>query len=175
MAIPQIQVTGKIFLPDGVTPASGSIELRLSQAATIEDDAGGGTQVVSGEAETIIASDGSVDFTLAPNDLMTPNTTRHQVTLRLADGTVWRETWFVDSTGSDPLEIGDVTREGVEVSSATIDGAISVVDVGSLPPPGVGYRFVEARVTGGAGLADAIYRCMKTAADVYVWVAVVSG
>lgn len=44
--------------------------------------------------------------------------------------------------------------------------------VTSLPTAAAEYRYRTAMVTGAAGAADALYVCMKDAADAYNWRAV---
>jgi len=46
---------------------------------------------------------------------------------------------------------------------------------GVLPTPDASYRGKMIRVEGGAGVADKLYICMKSAADTYSWVQVASG
>ena len=46
---------------------------------------------------------------------------------------------------------------------------------GTLPTPDASYRGKMIRVEGGAGVADKLYMCMKSAADTYSWVLVVQG
>lgn len=46
---------------------------------------------------------------------------------------------------------------------------------GTLPTPDASYRGKLIRVEGGAGVADLLYCCMKSAADTYSWVQVASG
>jgi len=47
--------------------------------------------------------------------------------------------------------------------------------VSALPTPEEAYRGHMIRVEGGAGVADKLYICMKTATDTYTWVEVASG
>ena len=46
---------------------------------------------------------------------------------------------------------------------------------GTLPTPSADYRGKMIRVEGGAGVADKLYMCMKSAADTYSWVQIASG
>lgn len=46
---------------------------------------------------------------------------------------------------------------------------------GMLPTPSAAYRGKMIRVEGGAGVADSLYMCMKSAADTYSWVLIASG
>jgi len=46
---------------------------------------------------------------------------------------------------------------------------------GALPTASSTYRGKMIRVEGGAGVADKLYCCMKSASDVYSWVQVASG
>jgi len=46
---------------------------------------------------------------------------------------------------------------------------------GSLPTASASYRGKMIRVEGGAGVADKLYICLKSAVDTYSWVQVASG
>ncbi len=54
-------------------------------------------------------------------------------------------------------------------------GAVQIQTPDSLPTAGSGYRGVMAYQSGGAGVADTIVCCMKSAADAYSWKVVATG
>jgi hypothetical protein len=53
--------------------------------------------------------------------------------------------------------------------------AIQVSSSAALPAASASYRGVIAMVQGGNGVTDALYQCMKSAANTYSWVLIVTG
>jgi len=101
-------------------------------------------------------------------------------------------------TGGNPTvlkhkDIGETFREWArlirETDNCRIDisrmGDLSIIEDrflrigkdsdGTLPTASADYRGKMIRVEGGAGVADKLYICMKTAADTYSWIQVASG
>ena len=79
-------------------------------------------------------------------------------------------------------DIAEVHNEMIDISRA---GNITFLDDkflkigkdsdGTLPTPDASYRGKMIRVEGGAGVADKLYMCMKSAADTYSWVQIATG
>lgn len=115
MAMPTTTVQGKVILPDGTAATAGTISFELSEPGKAND--GTYDNRIGGKFETDIASDGSVDFTLVPNDVITrdgqgsPGGTYYQVTFLVTSPyrSEWSENWEVDTT-PDPVDIGAITR-----------------------------------------------------------------
>lgn len=106
MAVTRSRITGKILTPEGVGVAGGTIRITLSESGSTEDG-GTGTQRVGGTYTATIASDGSVDFYLVPNDVITPSGTTYLAEYVLRNGAHYQENWNL-TTGDK--EIGDITQ-----------------------------------------------------------------
>jgi hypothetical protein len=119
MAILTKNIVGKIVTPDGIGWAGGSLYISLNVNCTVDD--AGTEQVIGGTKVYIIQEDGSVDFNLVPNDIMTPADSVYIVRYFAPDGSRIVEHWRVLAADSSPLDIGDVTRV-VSVSGATLLG-----------------------------------------------------
>lgn len=115
MAVPTVTIQGKVILPSGDAATSGKIISELNEAGKVND--GSNDHRAGGKIETIIESDGSVDFTLIPNDQITldgqgsPGGGWHKVTIQI--DTPYRhemnEEWELAST-PNPIDIGAIPR-----------------------------------------------------------------
>lgn len=131
MAIPTIQLTGKVLGPDGVAPTAGTITVVLSEPGTAMD--GGAAQFVTGRSVWTLAADGSLPAAadLVPNDAITrPGATEAGGTYYTAHydltlggkRTRFEEEWVLASAPSS-LDIGDVTRT---VAPGTVPAGVSI-------------------------------------------------
>jgi len=107
MAAETTRITGLVLLPSGAPCTGGRMRIRLSGPGKVED--AGVTQKVHGVIDVAIGSNGAVDFTLIPNDAITPSGTVYRVEFETNDGFRWTEHWSV-TTAPDPTEIGDITQ-----------------------------------------------------------------
>jgi len=176
MAVETTTITGKVFMPNGAAAASGRVTLKLSQAGRAED--AGATQVVGGQYEARIASDGTIKaadlvtaLTVVPNDAITPSGTYYRVDFSLANGIRWTEYWNV-TTAPDPVEIGDIQRlnEGTVTTVAPTAYAVS-----GLPTASANYRGQIYLKQGGAGVRDQAFICLKGTDDLYDWIFIAEG
>lgn len=108
MAIPHRHVTGKVIVPSGDGASGGTLTIRLSNTGIVTDDSTLVDQKIFGSVKTIIGLDGSVDFSLVPNDIITPANTYYIADFALAGGFVWREMWTIASSAT-PIAIGSIT------------------------------------------------------------------
>ncbi len=108
MAVPLVQINGKVLLPDGST-AAGIITAELSQSGSVLD--GATSQKVAAQSYGTIGADGTVTLSLVPNDAITPSGTSYLVTLRYGPAVV-REIWQLASA-PNPINIGAVPRLNV--------------------------------------------------------------
>jgi hypothetical protein len=108
MAISTKNITGKIVTPDGVGWAGGSIYYSTSASATVDD--GGAEQIVGATKVVSIQLDGSVDFDMIPNDIMTPADTIYVVRFFAPDGSRMIQYWRINNADSSPISIGDVEK-----------------------------------------------------------------
>ncbi|MDH3834761.1 MAG: hypothetical protein OES34_11490 [Nitrosopumilus sp.] len=108
MAIAVKTIDGKIVTPDGVGWAGGTIYFSLSVHGTVDD--AGTEQIVAANGVTVIQSDGSVDFDLIPNDIITPADTVYIVKFFAPDGSRMTQHWRILTTDPSTINIGDVTR-----------------------------------------------------------------
>jgi hypothetical protein len=124
MALPTVQITGKVLTPDGRAPRSGTVTCRLSHPGSALD--GVVAHRIATEVVARTASDGAVDFVLVPNDVITPSGTWYLVMFSVSVGgraISWTETWQVP--GDQPqLDIGAVPRLDVVpgIAVATVQG-----------------------------------------------------
>jgi hypothetical protein len=107
MAVTTTNITGMVLLPSGAPATGGKLRARLSSPGSVED--GATTQRIGGVTIAEIGSDGSVDFTLVPNDVITPEGSIYAVEYQLLGGSSWQEFWAVE-TGSGSIDIGDISR-----------------------------------------------------------------
>jgi hypothetical protein len=124
MAIPTVQIQGKVLTPSGAAPLSGTITAELSAPGSVLD--GASSVRVAAKAVGRIGAGGAVaEVVLVPNDQVVPSGTSYRVTfsVRLPNGRDerWSEVWHVASAPS-PVEIGAVPRldvtPGVAVTTA---------------------------------------------------------
>jgi hypothetical protein len=108
MAILTKNIVGKIVAPDGTGWAGGSLYISLNVSGTVDD--AGTEQVIGGTKVYIIQEDGTVNFDLVPNDIITPADCVYVVRYFAPNGDRIAEYWRVLSTDSSPLDIGDITR-----------------------------------------------------------------
>jgi hypothetical protein len=168
MAIQTVSITGKILLPDGSAPASGSISVRLSQAGSVLD--GATSQRVGAEIAAALGTDGSMPSGLAlvPNDAITPSGTYYLVefTAREQGSSTkrWTEKWQVPSGG--PLDIGAVPRldvvSGIAVST---EAAVSASVVAAAQSAQTGAEAARDTATAQASSAQAAKTSAETARD----------
>lgn len=131
MPLETTQITGTIYDPQGAPVAGGKITIELSHPGSAPDTVSGDDERVAGETIVPIGGDGTVDFTVVPNDVITPVGTIYKIHFETS-GRRWREYWSVDSS-PDPLEIGDVNR----VAGPSADALVpDVPAVSALPAAG---------------------------------------
>lgn len=128
MAVPTINVVGKVVRPDGVGLAGGDLLVKLIHPGHADD---GGTEVVvgAGPRKYVIEVDGSVDFDLIPTDIITSHdggSSVYKVTFRQTDGNFWVQFWVLLASGDNPIDIGDITVV------QTIDG-VPIPELDKLP------------------------------------------
>ena len=78
---------------------------------------------------------------------------------------------FPGSRGDRPLTVREHLRIGKKEPHFT--GRIE--EVTALPAAGVQYRGMLLRVEGATGVTDTLYCCMKSVANTYSWVSIVTG
>jgi hypothetical protein len=115
-AMVRVLITGKVLLPDGTAPRSGTVEARLSQPGTAMD--GTKSERVASIVRGNLESDGTMPegFRLVPNDVISPAGTAYKMrfSVVLADGShppPWTENWQV-SSDTDPIDVGAILRVG---------------------------------------------------------------
>lgn len=171
MAWPTVTVQGKVLLPGGSGPKSGSIVVELSQQGKIQD--GSDWHTIGGRRIFDIADGGAVDFELEPNDQIyvagQPSVTSWiaDFTLLDEDGQVHftREFWNLPSS-PDPTTIGAIQVTNVP-EMAGVQSRDRLVTV--LPTPSEAFRGTRLTLVSGAGVHDKSYICVKDGTDTYVW------
>src|SRR5512138_2699751 len=154
MAIPTIQLTGKVVGPDGVAPTAGTITVLLSEPGTAMD--GGTAQFVTGRTVWTLAGDGSLPAAadLVPNDAITragateAGGTYYTALYEITTGgkkEKFEEEWVVASTPAS-LDIGAVPK---------LIGAIAVPDT---------LSFLEALAASTAAASSASASAVSAAA-----------
>ncbi len=174
MAVEKTTITGKVYMPNGSAAAGGSILIRLSQRGTVLD--GAVVQVVNGQVRVPIAADGSVSFTLIPNESITPSGTFYVAEYSAPDGFKWKELWEI-TINPDPMEIGAIAQVAGSVS---IPEELTFPSLSALPAPSLSYRRKVKVIEGGVGIPDQAVICLKAGtqvagADVYEWVTLQTG
>jgi hypothetical protein len=109
MPIATIAITGGVLAPDGTGVSGGKIEIYLMPPGGHADD-GGTEQVIAPRKTVIIEDDGSVDFDLIGNDLITApsgGATYYKAVYHVGD-IQWTQYWDIDSTGG-AIDIGEIT------------------------------------------------------------------
>ena len=150
MAVSVATVTGKVVLPDGSGPSSGTITATLSVNGKTSD--GGTYQRVVSRKFFPIASDGAVDFSIVPNDLITPAGSFYTAKYRLLDSDGFAsgkvETWEVN--GASAHDIGDLATDPTGVANP----AFQVPHAGAdRPTPSAAYaRRQMTRQVDGYGM-----------------------
>jgi hypothetical protein len=113
VAIPKTVITGKVLLPSGVAPTSGTLTAKLSQSGSALD--GAASHRVASSIRAELGSDGALPagWGLCPNDAIVPSGTFYRVAFALKDDRgvpySWEEKWQV-ATAPSPVDIGAVTR-----------------------------------------------------------------
>lgn len=193
MAIPTVQIQGKVVTPDGDPVASGRIEVSLSQAGSALDGASSvrlapgasapGSLITLGTGGVLPAS-----AVLVPNDAITPSGTYYRARFVVvpADSSLpveWTEKWQLAST-PNPLDIGAVPRiEGTPaaaysvtaaVAQAIVDSAIAaltlpVYTLATRPDPGAPWarRFITVQ---DSGSDMELHFCRLKADGSYEWI-----
>jgi len=92
----------------------------------------------------------------------------------------WRDLWLSRNIDVDGIANIDDLRVDEALGSDLPMGDDKFIKVGkdsdgTLPTADASYRGKMIRVEGGAGVADKLYICMKSASDTYSWVQVASG
>jgi hypothetical protein len=104
-------IGGKVLMPDGAAPASGSVTCTLSQPGSTLD--GTTSQRVAAFATGTIGATGALTLGLIPNDAITPVGTAYSCVFfaRTTSGrsATWSEVWQVPS-GVGTLDVGAVPR-----------------------------------------------------------------
>ncbi len=119
MEIQTVTLTDKVLGPDGDPVIEGTIEVTLSQPASILDGAGGVPYLIA-PLVIHIGSDGSIPAgtKLAPNSALTPSGTHYRATYkrcRTHDGVTAQipdEKWQIEAA-PDPLPFGSIPRRDV--------------------------------------------------------------
>jgi len=109
MAPATVTIGGKVVGPNGIGIPGGEIKITLQPPGGSADD-GGTEQVIGSELVVTIASDGTVAFSLIPNNgagSITPAGSKYRARYRSNDGRQWSKLWDVAaSPGSQ--DIGDL-------------------------------------------------------------------
>ena len=164
MATEQTTIQGTIYDPTGNPVAGGEIRLQLSQPATAPDTVTSNNERVAGKETVAIGSDGSVNFTLVPNDVMDPTGVVYIAIFELPDGTSWKEVWSI-GRAPDPLQIGDITRVTGPSADALI-GALAAVT--ALPIPSASWHRKVLILT-TPGEPDLAVICLSDGNGNYGW------
>ena len=130
MAIPKVDIQGKVFLPDGSSTAAGTIEATLSAPGSALD--GATSHQVAGKTVGQIATDGTVTLSLVPNDAITPSGTCYRVKMRFGSIVV-DEIWQLASSPS-PIDVGAVPRldsvagiaASLQLATASLAGVVKL-------------------------------------------------
>jgi len=172
VAITTIQVAGSVVGPDGSPVSGGHIDVALSPANATVDDAGV-EQVVAPDFPIVIASTGAVLFDIIPTQVLTlpsGGIAIYRAEYFIEGGGGWVSFWV--PTGTASIALGDMP-----LVLGPVPGALRyfvVTSVAGLPTPQVGHRQSVAYLTGGTGVPDAFYRCMKgvdpQGVETYSWV-----
>lgn len=158
MAVPKVQVRGKVVLPSSDGATGGRIVLELSHVGSVMDS--GVVQVVEGRTVAAIGLDGAVGFYLVPNELISPGVTFYRVAYELPDGQVFREFWQLDSIPS-PIDIGQVRRvDGIYVAPL-VQVVTAYPEVMVLPDPTLTPEGSVCWIKGGAGQQSIQYALLK--------------
>lgn len=168
MAIKKTTIQGTVLLPSGDPSPGGRIELKLSTELGISpDDADSQVYVVGSSITAKIGALGVVDFTLVPNDAITPAGTVWVAEYYFPGGKQITECWSI-LDGPD-IEIGDIVRtKAAQISGG---GAFLIVsDFSLLPAPSASLKGVCGYVEGAVNQMDIKYMCMKGWDDVYRWI-----
>jgi hypothetical protein len=105
MAIAVVNIIGSVVKPDGGGSQGGTITITLGTTGHADD--GVNEVVVSGSFDAIIDEDGSVDFNIIANSLITPSGS-YSAKFKLNDGSEFTKTWTVAAAPSTQ-DIGDLS------------------------------------------------------------------
>jgi len=125
VAIATKNIIGKIVTPDAIGWAGGTIYFSLSTHGTVDD--GGTEQVIAANGITVIQPDGSVNFNLVPNDIITPADTVYIMRFFAPDGSRMVQVWQILNSDSSPIDIGDVTRVST-IPGGYVAGTLAALD-----------------------------------------------
>lgn len=108
-AVETTTVNGTVYDPSATGATGGKIVCTLSASGAASN--GSTMQKVAGKYQATIQSDGSVSFTLVPNDVISPSGTYYtcEFTVNTIPRATWTELWRVD-TSPDPVAVGSIVR-----------------------------------------------------------------
>lgn len=108
-AVETTTVNGTVYDPSATGATGGKIVCTLSASGAASN--GSTMQKVAGKYQATIQSDGTVSFTLVPNDVISPSGTYYtcEFTVSTTPRATWTELWRVD-TSPDPVAIGSIVR-----------------------------------------------------------------
>lgn len=98
-----VTITGKVLGPSGSPARGGRIRIHLVDAGSVED--GSVTQIAGGETVVPIAADGTVNFPIIPNALISPSSS-YEATFE-CEGSRWQRSWIVPTSPSTQ-HVGDL-------------------------------------------------------------------
>ena len=107
-----VAIDGKVLLPTGVGAPGGEVRTLLTVAGSVDD--GGTEQLINGFSINPIGPDGTVDFSLVPNDIIStvgPNYYRAAIrTQDKPDGMPieWILFWSLLTSDGPTVNIGDI-------------------------------------------------------------------
>ena len=167
MAVPVINISGKVRGPSGQLWGPGEIRLVLNHGGTawVIDDVDGAIKYhLFGQQNLAIDATGEVAGTVIPNDLITPAGTSYKALYRIG-GFVFEEDWTTVQSPTNQ-DIANISK----TSSATTPTPLTLTPVATLPTADASRRGQVILLTGATGVEDATYLCLKTSGDTYDWV-----
>ena len=159
MPVPTRTIQGKVLLPSGAAVQGGSIVCLLSEDGSVLD--GSTSHKATRKMTVAVGTDGTVNFSLIPNDAITPTGTFYAVTGKLPNGDEWKDFWDIPS-GATPLDIGAVPA--YSPPAAPPGGAVTVLPAASAFWDG---RVLRVNPTDGSPSHLAV--CLPNGAGGYNW------
>lgn len=164
MAIPQVQISGKVLRPDGVGAPGGEVFITLAFPGTVRDPVGNVDHRIGGMQRFVIGIDGSVSgITLVPNESISPAGSFYTVTFKFQNGVSWYELWQLSNT--TPIGIGDVPLLGAQQIGTEL--VIPMRPAFPITPASASLRGHVYLIPGGIGEEDKTYVVLKGTDEIY--------
>ena len=138
LAVQTTTVQGVVYRADG-TPAQGTMLVSWPEFTAAD-----GSAIAAGSTTAVIAADGSVSMTLAPNAGANPQGTYYTVVYHMNDGTVEKEYWVVPQAATAtisqmrarvvPAAVAQqsVTQQYVDTSISALSGSFLQLKGGTM-------------------------------------------